>query len=144
MRLYHFTSARHLPQILRDESLRPSESNVGSPSPDMPPFGMGVGPDVVWLLDSPDLDHNHGLFADKTGKDAVRFEVEVPALRWTDWAWTAQMHPTWRDIMIDSAGGTDAAQHWYVFPAEIPMSRWITVTDLRQGLQVYPAVAAVV
>lgn len=121
---FHFTARAHLPSILGAGTLLPSESNVGSPL--LGPGQEHLGPDVVWLLDQPVLDANHGLYAEATGKDQVVFEVEVPAIRWLDWAPAADMDPQWREIFIRTGGGIEAAEHWYVFPAAIPRRRWVS------------------
>lgn len=44
--LYHFTSEAHLPGILESRAILPTESNIGSPSPDWQPYGQNVGPRV--------------------------------------------------------------------------------------------------
>lgn len=128
---FHFTSRNHLPMIFASGTLLPSESNVGSPL-----LGAGqehLGPDVVWLLDTPDLSANHGLHASVTNKDQVRFEVEVPAIRWLDWEWAAYMDPEWRDLFIKVGGGIEAAEHWYVMPVALPRKRWTGVWDTSTG-----------
>lgn len=132
-KFYHFTSKAHLPYIVWDGVILPSESNVGSPVPTLEPSGVGVGPDVVWLLDVPDVEFNHGLYAEKTGKNEVRFEVDVPAIRWLDWAPASQMNPAWRELFVRSAGGEEAASHWYVFPAKIAKEHWLGVYDTATG-----------
>jgi len=127
MILYHFTSLyHHLPRIIDSGVLRPSESNVGSPYPEHFPHGDHVGPDVVWLLDTPDLGgHPHGLAGSSVDKTRVMFTVDVAAVPWVDWLPAARMDPRWRDLFISSAGGDDAARHWYVYPGVIPRRRWL-------------------
>lgn len=129
---YHFTSTHHLKAILDAGRLNPTESNVGSPIPGWEPRGAHVGPDVVWLLDTPELGgHPHGLVVPDDSrlrslydKTEVRFTVDVPAIRWLDWEPAQCMHPEWKTVMIESAGGMDAVHHWYVFPAPIRANRW--------------------
>lgn len=136
MTLYHFTSEVALLGIEAHGLILPTESNVGSTSPSMPPEGEGVGPDVVWLLDSPERPSNHsnrvnhGLFGTVVDKTAVRIEVDVPAIRWRDWAPAQQMHPTWRELLVKASGGVEASDHWYVFPSAIPRSRWVSIHRL--------------
>ena len=127
MRLYHFTHPLHLPSILADGRLRTTESNVS--------FSRArVGPDVVWLIDEPEPDfsgeHSHGLYG---AKQQVRFEVEVPGIKWTNWAWAARMTALDRDTLINSGGGIERAEHWYVFPAPIVARRWCSVVDMATG-----------
>lgn len=136
MTFYHFTSEEALHGIESHGLILPTESNVGSVSENMPPMGEGLGPDVVWLIDSPDRPANnrnkinHGLFGTLGDKTAVRIEVEVPAIRWYDWAPAQQMNPTWKELLITASGGPAASDHWYVFPAPIPRSRWVRVERL--------------
>jgi hypothetical protein len=96
MTFYHFTCEEHLEAIGSSGVLWPTESNVGSGVPAWEPCGVHLGPDVVWLLDVPTLEYPHGLQGGAFDKTAVRITVGVPAIRWLDWAWTAQMHPVWR------------------------------------------------
>jgi hypothetical protein len=136
MTFFHFTHPGHLGSIVEAGRLLPSESNVGAPYPVTDgPQGSHVGPDVVWLLDSPEIaaqsptgdDLTHGLYPDKR---RIRFEVDVRAIRWLDWTHAAVMSPDWRRIMIDAAGGMEFAEHWYVFPAAIRRSRWLGIHDV--------------
>lgn len=124
MTFYHFTSRRHLPVILTDGLLKPTESNV---SPDE----AHAGPPVVWLLDLPEIPvDSHGLRMPEgvdLDKTEVRFEVNVPAIHWLDWEWTSMMDRQWREIIIRVGGGERAADHWYVWPAPIKRNRWISV-----------------
>lgn len=140
MRLHHFTSRQHLPSILEDGLLRPTESNVGTLYPVAGfPSGLHAGPEVVWLLDSETVDHGHGLVlpqmpgvAHDVDKTEVRITVDVPAIRWLDWEWADRMEPRWRAVMTESAGGIEAVQHWYVLPAPIRRTRWreIAIRDI--------------
>lgn len=123
---HHFTSTSHLRAILTDRALLPSESNIGSPRE-----GAHVGPDVVWLLDEATPTHGHGLEHSTLDKTGVRFSVEVPAIRWTDWQWASRMDPRWKESILATGGGTEAAGHWYVWPAVIPSRLWSEVA-LRQ------------
>lgn len=133
MTYYHFTSEVALLGIEAQGMIFPTESNVGSTSASMPPAGESLAPDVVWLLDSGDRPSNnsnqvnHGLFGTVVDKTAVRIEVDVPAIRWKDWAPAQQMHPTWRELLVKASGGVEASDHWYVFPAAIPRNRWVAI-----------------
>lgn len=119
MTFYHYTSKRHLPKILESGVLLPSESNIGAPWE-----GERLGPDVVWLLDTPTLTFDHGLLPGRTGKDEVLFAVEVKAIRWLDWAPVASMNPEWLPTFVEAGGGSVAAAHWYVYPGPISRKRW--------------------
>lgn len=122
MTFYHYTSKSRLERILEQGVLLPSESNVGAPWQ-----GEHVGPDVVWLLDTPTLTFDHGLLADKTSKNEAIIAVDVPAIRWLDWSYTASMDPEWFEVFVEAGGGPVAAEHWYVFPAPIRKKRWVGV-----------------
>lgn len=124
---HHFTSIRHSLSILSSGVLLPTESNVGSPSPDMGPYGANYGPPVVWLLDTTDTTLGHGLTPAVEDKTAVRITVDVPAIRWLDWGPASRMNLEWRKYFIRSGGGPEAMRHWYVWPAPIMKDRWTEV-----------------
>lgn len=123
MTFYHFTSPIHLPLILEVGYLKVCESNIDMLQPH-------AGPDVVWLLDTPDATGESNLFNGLTNvKTLVRFEVDVPAIKWTHWPPIRWMDPDWRDTLT-SVGGSD---HWYVWPARIPRRRWISIAQRNQN-----------
>lgn len=128
--LAHYTSPVHAPLIIEQGLLRPSESNISMLLPQ-------AGPDVVWLtsdLQAPlSGDMVHGTYALKR---QVRFLVDLPetfAIKWTDWAPAAMMDPEWRTIMVAAGGGDEMADTWYVVPAPIRRSRWVSVEDRVTG-----------
>jgi hypothetical protein len=129
---YHYTSHQHLKQILRDGYIYPSESNV-SITQDR------YGPDVVWLIDRPNLEYGHGLsFTDAPftmvfDKTAVCVEVDIPAIKWTDWSYTHDMNSVWKEAFIASGGGREAADQWYVFPGMISVDRIININGQGVG-----------
>ena len=122
MSFFHFTSKLHLPLILEAGILRVTESNIS-------PYKTHEGPDVVWLLDEkagqPERGM-HGLIGDND-KTAVRFEVDVPAIRWLDWEPVRNMEDWWLKTLIRAGGGDEAAEHWYVWPVGILRKRWIGI-----------------
>jgi hypothetical protein len=132
MSFYHYTSHQHLKQILRDGYICPSESNV-SITQDR------YGPDVVWLVDRPNLEYGHGLsFTDAPftmvfDKTAVCIEVDIPAIKWTDWSYSHEMNSVWKEAFIASGGGREAADQWYVFPGIIPIDRIININGKGVG-----------
>lgn len=124
---WHLTSNVHAAMILGDGRIRTAESNIGSPHPDLRPYGTNYGPKVVWLLDTlrPDVVQNDkGLDNAYVDKKTHAFGVDVPAIKWTDWEWTTKMNPEWRDAFVRAGGGEEAAEHWYVFPAPILSRNW--------------------
>lgn len=124
---YHFTSRLHMVHIQAAGLIRTTESNVGSPDPRHTPHGQHVGPDVVWLLDTPEAAFDHGLRGSAVDKTAVYVAVDVPAIRWLDWGPAAAMDPRWRRTLIERGGGPTAAERWFVWPASIPRVRWVNV-----------------
>lgn len=119
MILRHWTAAERIPHILAAGRINPTESNVSMTE-------AHAGPDVVWLM-PPDVDPGegkaHGLHdAKRTGW----IDVDVPAIRWVDWIWTARMTPDWRAAFLGYAGGEEVAQHWYVFPGPIRVARFVS------------------
>jgi hypothetical protein len=84
-----------------------------------------AGPDVVWLMPpdvDPGQDEEHGL---SDGKRMGWIDVDVPAIRWRDWEWTAKMKHGWKATLIRIAGGDEFADQWYVFPAPIRADRFV-------------------
>lgn len=129
MTFFHYTSVVHLPLILNDGFIKAVESNVD-------PTRQHAGPDVVWLLDDSDPQaFRHGLEYptsmarfDPPDKRRVRFEVDVPAIRWLDWYPASLMPQWWRTTFITAAGGPEATEHWYVWPKAIKRERWVGLT----------------
>lgn len=133
MKLYHFTSNVHWPSIEAEGMIRPSESNVGSPVPNLPPYGERFAGDVVWLVDTPTLEFDHGLGGSFLDKTTTRLTVELPdqfVQRWLEWAPVRSMNPTWFDAFVERAGGMSAAEHWWVFPSELRKRHWVEVLDV--------------
>jgi hypothetical protein len=132
-RLCHFTSECHLPLILRDGYLRTTDSNVSSSR-------QHACPDVVWLLDEPELGrHLHGLRnrgAPSVDKTAVRFTLELPrskVLRWTEFAMRHPYSPAMSDHLIGSAAGKAAVAKWWVTELPVPRARRRAVSACRTG-----------
>lgn len=127
--LYHYTSEFHLPLILTTGFLKTTESNIGSPSLEMRPYGEHVGPDVVWLTDVPNVRNGHGLAmpdASYPSKYAVRFSLNVPdAIPWAKFASDHGINRRWYDLLNKTGGGT--ARHWWVSPRSIYAPEWQSV-----------------
>lgn len=125
MSYYHFTSETHLPLILASGELRPTESNID-------PAVERSGPDVVWLTSREDAtgpgEMHNGLTPAKT---RVRFEVDVPAIKWDRWPPAAGMQPAWREVVTGFGGAED----WFVWPAAVRRGRWLSVAVLDDGGQ---------
>lgn len=126
---FHFTSHDHLLSIIKDEAIRPTESNISA-------FTAHAGPDVVWLLDGPNaLDAPHGLIGSNHEKREAYIEVKVPAIPWVDWTWTAKMDNYWRNAMIQTGGGEAAVSRWYVWPSVIDADRWVSIKTRGQVIR---------
>lgn len=126
--LYHYTSELHLPHIRAAGFLETTESNIGSPSLEMLPYGEHIGPDVVWLTDVPDVRNGHGLNTGLSGlrKTAVRFSVMVSdAIPWAKFAHDHGINRRWFAALDASGGGT--ARHWWVCPRRIYAPEWQSV-----------------
>lgn len=124
MTFYHYTSPAHLPSIIRDGQIRTTESNVAGDV-------AYAGPSVVWLLDEPVAVRGVDGLMSVVDKTLVRIEVDVQAIRWLDWQWTAYMDPRWKEALIESGGGIERAEHWYLYPVPIQRRRWREVA--RRG-----------
>lgn len=129
MRLYHFTSREHLASIRCDGYLRLTESNVSAPWQH-----LAMTP-VVWFVDTPVLQHDHGLGGSAVDKRDVRIAVDVPeswTLRWLDWANGQGIDGHWLNALVDAAGGFEAAAHWWVTFRVVHHDRWVEVA-VRSG-----------
>lgn len=144
MSLYHFTCTLNLPLILEKGYLWPVESNVSRTR-------SRYGPDVVWLVDTPVLDADHGVgrshiegvertaaarglvldddYLASVDKTRVRIEVEsTGCVRWLDWPWQSRMTKRWRDgLLSPQVGGMDAVAHWWIHEGRITRDRWISI-----------------
>lgn len=129
--LYHFTSIYHLPQIRADGFLALSDSCIGSTLPALPPCGVHIGPDVVWLTDQPNA-RGHGLDLGPLDRLRVRFTVEVKnAEPWKNFAMRHGINRQWyREL--DKMGGF-TARHWRVTETPIAAADWLEVVDMRTG-----------
>jgi hypothetical protein len=120
MKLYHYTSLYHLPLIKAAGYLKLVESNIGSPDKRFPPYGEHVGPDVVWLTESPS-PKGHGLGGASVDKRAVRIEVDIEdAIRWREFANKHGINRDWYRIMDMS--GEYTARYWWVSLRPIPIA----------------------
>jgi|OM-RGC.v1.025547082 hypothetical protein len=121
---YHFTSRIHLPAIEASGFLRTTDSILSAD----PSAG---GPPCVWLLDVPETQgHSHGLTGGIADKTEVRFSVEVPSknvFHWLTWADSNGIDPQWRDVMVESGGGWEAADHWFCVFRKVPRVQWRAV-----------------
>jgi len=127
--LYHYTCRceLHLGSILREGTLRVSESNIGSADPKMPPCGEHIGPDVVWLTTSEHPWGTQGLEGGPCDKTAVRIVVDVvDAHHWPEWSKRHGMHPRWRRSLERDC----YPNQWYVVERPIPQEEWVSVDTL--------------
>ena len=126
MKLWHYTSKTHLPWIEESGFLKTTESNLHSEI-------ENYGPQVVWLLDTPDLEGSHGLYGGPVDKTAVRIEVDVPdhwTRYWLEWSKGQGISQYWQDIMVAAGGGQECAAHWVVTFRTIKKDRWVDITYL--------------
>jgi hypothetical protein len=136
VKLFHYTSAMHLPHILEDGFLEVTESNIDIKQPH-------AGPDVVWLTVDPllfrkDAEWAHGTAVDKL---AVRFAVNVSdAVHWPKFAARHKMKRQWY-VQLARAGGDPST--WYVVPRRIMRSEWreiLVVRGVPQPLTIDPQI----
>ena len=128
MKLYHFTSVRHVKEILRSGVIRTTYSDI---QPD------GAGPGVVWLTSNPEPKQGWtesevpNFLYEKYG---IRITVEVPekeAHRYSEWSLKMGIDPKWLKLYTerDSDFG-----NWHVVTRAIGRSEWIDV-EMWEGFQ---------
>lgn len=120
VRLYHFTSPDHLPQIQRDGFLKVTESNVSLRR-------EHAGPDVVWLTTRDSVaPGTMGLDSAFHQKTAIRITFEVPRRdvhKWHDWARSrGSSEETIRQFAEAGGSGT-----WRVVQRPIPEAEWVAI-----------------
>lgn len=123
MRLYHFTSVIHLPLIEQSGMLRRTESNLH-------PVIDGAGPDTVWFTTRSNPVDGHGLDGGIADKSRVRFTCDVPdgwVKQWVMWAEALGIDPDWRETLIRTGGGWDAARTWMVTFRPVRRDRWVAI-----------------
>lgn len=135
---YHFTDEDHLDRILVENVLRTTDPNLLK--------GDNGNDRVVWLLDTPTVEYDHGLGVGgriigafegepvrMIDKHAIRIAVDVDdARQWLKWLTTHRHDPDWIRAIVKAGGGKIAARHWFVVPRPIPSSEWVEVRDMRK------------
>lgn len=123
LKLYHFTSARHLRGISK------YGLTIGDVPTDIRRWKSRVG---VWFTSVPDAV-GHGLEGGATDKTRYRLTVEVPAntslVKWLEWA-SANVSPeTIRALHLTA---TNYAS-WYVYFGVLPPTAIIQCVDMAIG-----------
>jgi len=121
LKLYHFTSIRHMREIQREGRLRTTFSDI---HPD------GAGPGVVWLTTNPEAkqewtDTDAPVFI--LEKYGVRITVEVPdkeAHHYPGWAERVGIAPKWFKVYTERFG---EYRDWYVVTRPIGRMEWKAV-----------------
>lgn len=126
MKLYHFTSLFHLPQIMEDGCLKVTESNASFAR-------THVAPDVVWLTANPSPSKEESLLGSSVDKTQVRIEVDVEAVRYRRWAQNNSVAPEVVRRLNRTGGGQ--ASNWFVTEQEVHGESWnrIEIFDKKSG-----------
>jgi hypothetical protein len=126
MKLYHFTSVRHLRAI----SLH--GLTVGDVPTDL---ALNRGRCGVWLT-SDDSPKGHGLEGSAANKSQFRLTVDVPdnelLVRWIDWAAEYATPVTVRGLHSTASGFNS----WYVYFGVIDRKAIIDCVDMQTGSEV--------
>jgi len=152
MRLYHHTSGYHLPSIIKDGFIKPTESNVGAPGRAAVERanalkGTGIdqrsvhdallkamaenehfAPDVVWLTDLR-TRRQRWMDGSAVDKGEVCIVVEVAdAMPWLEWAQQYGGVEDWWVNALTEGNPSDAA-HWFVVPRPVERREWIDILE---------------
>ena len=125
VRLYHYTSERHLRRILSAGYLKTVESNISFKR-------EHAGPDVVWLTTDETAERGLGLQGSNVDKTEIRFTVELDRRavhKWFSWAKARGSSQQAMDVMAKGGG----AGSWRVVERPIPSSEWVEVRNMRTG-----------
>jgi hypothetical protein len=126
MKLYHFTSSRHLYGIAR------YGLTVGDVPTDLLKAKGVCG---VWLTSDPS-SVGHGLEGSAADKTGFRLTIQSPEnanlVKWTDWA-TANVTPETRHALHATAAGFET---WFVYFGVIDQSAISECVDMATGLGV--------
>ena len=123
MKLYHFTSARHL------YGIRLYGLTVGDVPTDIKRHKGRIG---VWLTDD-DKPGGHGLEGSAADKTRFRLKVNVPEqpllVRWIDWAAHNVTAETIRVLHATARGFA----HWYIYFGVITRAQIEKCVDMQSG-----------
>ncbi|MBE0603783.1 MAG: hypothetical protein IH611_09150 [Deltaproteobacteria bacterium] len=128
LKLYHFTSVRHMRDIMRSGCIRTTCSDI---QPD------GAGPAVVWLTSNPNpkqewTEGDAPVFL--LEKYGIRITVEIPekdAHRYPEWSGKMGMDPKWFKLYTERDGDFG---NWYVVTRPIGKAEWKAV-EMWEGFQ---------
>jgi hypothetical protein len=150
LNLPHFTCFRHFLQQYRDGEIRTTESEIGAPTAAFLaergyrvdpkkllarygcPVGEQVGPDVVWLTTSPDVEAIRSVLVRpgvhiEDDKSRVRLTVTLPRSeveRWDDFARRHGINPKWHRALNEQGRGS--ASHCVIERS----IQWAEVTEV--------------
>ena len=154
MRLFHFTNYIHWCDIQSTGEIATTESNIGSGSPDLEPYGEHIGPDVVWLTDKAtpganglevvlpvaSIESQVELLEGATGrpfieidKRLVRLELDLDdAHHWPEWSCEHGINRQWaRALSRDNL-----PWRWWVSERPIPVGE-IAAVEIHPELADY-------
>lgn len=125
MKLYHYTNPCNLPGIIREGRLQPSESNVGSPTPSLPPCGERVGPDVVWATTSKGANAKRYGLAATPNLVRVTFDARDGLQKAFVFWQTHGINPKWKQALVADRPGR--GEDWFVVTRPVPSSEWVEI-----------------
>jgi hypothetical protein len=121
LKLYHFTSVRHMNDIMKSGCIRTTYSDI---QPD------GAGPAVVWLTSNPEPKQEWtegGAPSFLLEKYGIRITVEIPdkdAHRYPEWSRKMGINPKWFKLYSEKDGDYG---NWYVVTRPVGKTEWKAV-----------------
>jgi hypothetical protein len=131
LKLFHFTSVRHMADIMKSGCIRTTYSDI---QPD------GAGPGVVWLTSNPKPKQEWtegGAPVFLLEKYGIRVTVEIPdkeAHRYPEWARRMGIDPKWFKLYTERDGDYG---NWYVVTRPVGRPEWEAV-EMWEGFQSKP------
>jgi hypothetical protein len=128
MRLFHYTKGVHVPKIVADGEIRPSNGAlVGDERPIVWLSSNAIWENSVWIISGKDE-------AEQFVGGWYRFVLDVPAYTWERLRFLSNIHPRIADS-LENVGRKHGANpiEWYGTFWAIPSSKWLAIEVWRNG-----------
>jgi len=122
--MYHYTSTYHLPMILEDGFLKPTESNLRADIENVK--------NVVWLTDLYEpTPYGLGLVGSIVDKSEIRITITRSKKYkfWKVWSRQNKINKEWAKILEKDRN----PNNWYISEKPIPIDDFIMIENVKTG-----------